>query len=203
MAKSPNEFYEKHSDGTETQLADLPFDIPTSWTWCRLGEIVLINPRNKIDDEQFVSFISMSMIRDGYNNSHSYEVRKWKDVKSGFTHIKEGDVAVAKITPCFENLKSVVFRNLKNGYGAATTELHVLRDFSNMLEKIYLLIFCKSPLFILGGCKTYTGTAGQQRVRKDYIVNSLFALPSNNEQKRIVHAIKSLFAIIDTLIERV
>ena len=198
-----NEFYEKFPDGTETLLTDLPFDIPDSWTWCRLGEIVLINPRNKIDDEQFVSFISMSMIRDGYNNSHSYEVRKWKDVKSGFTHIKEGDVAMAKITPCFENLKSVVFRNLKNGYGAATTELHVLRDFSNMLEKIYLLIFCKSPLFILGGCKTYTGTAGQQRVRKDYIVNSLFALPSNNEQKRIVHAIKSLFAIIDTLIERV
>ena len=147
-----------------------------------------------------VSFVPMTLISDGYNNKHYGEIRRWQDVKSGFTHIAENDIAIAKITPCFENLKSVVFKNLKNGYGAATTELYVLRDFSNMLDKVYLLVFVKSPHFVLGGTKTYTGTAGQQRVGKAYVSNSLFALPPLNEQYKITSTIKSLFSAIDKLI---
>ena len=110
-----------------------PFDIPDSWEWLRLGEVVQINPRNKIDDELDVSFIPMSLIADGYSNVHTSDICKWNEIKSGFTHFQENDVAIAKITPCFENRKSVVLSNLFNGYGAGTTELHILRTYGNTI----------------------------------------------------------------------
>ncbi|NMB95548.1 MAG: restriction endonuclease subunit S [Clostridiaceae bacterium] len=94
------------------------FDIPDGWEWVRLGDVVQINPRNKVDDDLDVSFIPMPLIADGYKNIHTSDIRKWKEVKSGFTHFQENDVAIAKITPCFENRKSVVLCNLYNGYGA-------------------------------------------------------------------------------------
>lgn len=53
---------------------------------------------------------------------HSFEIKKWRDIKKGFTHFADGDIGIAKITPCFQNRKSVIFRDLKNGYGAGTTE---------------------------------------------------------------------------------
>ena len=120
---------------------DLPFDIPDSWRWVRLKDVFIINPRNKLDDDLDVSFIPMPLIDDGYSGKHATEVRHWKEVKNGFTHFAEGDVGVAKITPCFENRKSTVFENLTNGYGAGTTELHVLRPFGNNIFVQYLLAY--------------------------------------------------------------
>lgn len=69
----------------------------------------------------------MDKILDGYSNDFSYKVKKWKEVKKGFTHFKKGDIGVAKITSCFENRKSVISDKLENGFGARTTELHIIR----------------------------------------------------------------------------
>ena len=66
---------------------EIPFEIPDNWCWVRLSTAVLINPRNKLDDEKEVSFIPMKYIEDGYKNKHSFEKRLWKDIKSNFTHI--------------------------------------------------------------------------------------------------------------------
>ena len=57
----------------------------------------------------------MSLIHDGYSNQFETEQRKWIEVKKGFTHFAENDVCFAKITPCFENRKSVVLSGLCNG----------------------------------------------------------------------------------------
>ena len=81
----------------------------------------------------------MKSIMDGFNNAFCYKKRKWRDVKSGFTHFKNGDVGFAKITPCFQNRKSVVFHGLENCYGAGTTELHILRAYSDTIFAAYLL----------------------------------------------------------------
>jgi len=141
-----------------------------------------------------VGFMSMPLLADGFRNQHSFETRKWKEVKSGFTHIMVGDVVVAKITPCFQNRKSAVIADLPNGYGAATTELHVLRDYTCRLYMPYILLLCKTNDFIVGGVANFTGTAGQQRVGKDYVSDYFLPLPPYAEQIRIVQAVESIIA---------
>jgi type I restriction enzyme S subunit len=169
--------------------------------WCRLGEIVEINPKNLLDDELDVSFVPMTMISDKFSNNHVSETRKWKEIKKGFTHFREGDIGVAKITPCFENRKSVIFANLTNKYGAGTTELHILRPYSKLFFSQYLLWFVKSGYFIDNGISNFTGAVGQQRVGKNIIESTPFPLPKIAEQKRIVTQIEKIFSQLDQIEE--
>jgi len=192
--------YYENIDGEIKCIDDeIPFEIPESWAWVRLGKVVQINPRNKLEDDLNVSFIPMALIDDGYKKSHTSEQKLWREIKSGFTHFRNGDIGIAKITPCFQNLKSVIFTNLTNGYGAGTTELHILRPFSSSILPLYLLWFAKNPIFIGDGKSTFTGTAGQQRVGKNFIENYLFPLPPLAEQQRIVGKVNTLLAMCDKL----
>ena len=171
--------------------ADMPFKIPDSWIWTSLSEIGLINPRNVIEDNLEVSFIPMDKISSKYNVSVNVDEKKlWKDVKSGYTHLKDGDVIMAKITPCFENKKSSVLHNLFNGYGAGTTELHVFRGIN--INPYYVLIYLKSPFFMKYASNNMTGTAGQQRVPSDIFATYPFPMPPYNEQKKIVKKVENL-----------
>ena len=142
---------------------EIPFDIPESWKWVRISSITMLNPKNDYPDDMDASFIPMPCVMDGYRNEHTYVIKKWGEIKKGFTHFSEGDIGVAKITPCFQNRKSVIFQALKNGFGAGTTELSIVRVLGESLERKYLLWFFKSDYFITNGVKSFTGTAGQQR----------------------------------------
>ena len=146
---------------------EIPFEIPESWKWVRLGNVVKKNPKNNLEDSLDVSFIPMNCVSDGYRNKHTFEIRKWGQIKKGFTHFANGDIAIAKITPCFQNRKSVIFRDLKNGVGAGTTELSVVRTINETIYDEYLLWFFKSDYFISNGVKSFSGTAGQQRIDKN------------------------------------
>ena len=137
----------------------------------------------------------MPCVSDGYRNTHTFEIRKWKDIKKGFTHFADYDIGVAKITPCFQNRKSVIFQNLINGYGAGTTELSIIRVINNSVSREYLLWFFKTDYFISNGVKSFTGTAGQQRIHKDYLSNCLIPLPPLAEQKRIVAKLEELLPL--------
>ena len=176
-----------------------PFDIPESWKWVRVQEITCLNPKNDLPDGLEVSFIPMALVDDGYRNKHTFEVRTWGEIKKGFTHFAEGDIGIAKITPCFQNRKSVIFRNLKNSYGAGTTELSIIRVVDNLLSRDFLLWFFKSPYFIANGVKSFTGTAGQQRIHKDYLSMCVLPLPPLAEQKRIVEKLKQLLPLCERL----
>lgn len=174
-----------------------PFEIPEGWMWVRVQEITCLNPKNNLPDDLNVSFIPMALIDDGYRNAYSFEIKSWRDIKKGFTHFADGDIGIAKITPCFQNRKSAVFRNLKNGYGAGTTELSIVRVINELLSQNFLLWFFKSAYFIENGVKSFTGTAGQQRIHKDYLAMCVFPLPPLAEQKRIVAKIEELLPYID------
>ncbi|MBQ7589338.1 MAG: restriction endonuclease subunit S [Verrucomicrobia bacterium] len=176
---------------------EIPFEIPETWKWVRVGEITILNPKNDIDDNLDTAFIPMSCISDGFRNQHTFEIKKWKDIKKGFTHFADNDIGIAKITPCFQNRKSVIFRQLKNGYGAGTTELSIVRVINATLIHEYLLWFFKSNDFISNGMESFTGTAGQQRIHKDYLVKCLIPLPPLEEQKRIVAKIEEIFPHIE------
>lgn len=176
-----------------------PFDIPESWMWVRVQEVTYLNPKNDLPDELEVSFIPMTLIDDGYRNSHSFEIRTWGSIKKGFTHFADGDIGIAKITPCFQNRKSVIFHNLKNRYGAGTTELSIVRIIDDLLLRDFLLWFFKSAYFIDNGVKSFTGTAGQQRIHKDYLAKCVLPLPPLAEQKRIVEKLEQLLPLCEQL----
>ena len=193
-----NLHYEKFSDGIVKCIEDeIPFDVPNNWEWVRIKTACVINPRNSIDDNTEVSFVPMANIKEGYANKFISDIRVWKKVKKGYTHFANNDIGIAKITPCFENKKSVVFSSLINGYGAGTTELYILRTISSLVIPEYLLNFVKRDDFIAGGVLTFSGDVGQQRVTKDYVANYLFTLPPLNEQQRILNAVHTATSLIE------
>lgn len=179
---------------------EIPFDIPENWTWARLGDIFQVNPRNHVENENIdVSFLPMASIDEGYGSNYHPEIRKWKEVKKGFTHFANNDVVLAKISPCFQNLKSAFIHDLVNGIGAGTTELHVLRMFANTIDAQYLLYFVQNPGLINAGVKTFKGVVGQQRISTDFIKEYLIPLPPLAEQKRIADKVSSLFVQLDAI----
>lgn len=186
-------------DFTPLKESDHPYQLPSGWVWVKLSSVGEINPRNKLEDDSQVGFIPMSLIQDGYANKHSFQIKKWSEVKQGFTHFQEGDIGVAKITPCFENRKSCVFRNLPNGKGAGTTELHIYRDTCNVFDPEFLLLYFKTESFISIGKSKMTGTAGQQRIPKNYFAETPIPLPPLAEQKRITEKIAYLLHQCDEL----
>ena len=174
---------------------EIPFEIPESWTWGRLSNMVQINPKNYVDDNKEAAFIPMEKIEATYLSSYTYTVRKWREIKSGYTHFADGDVAFAKITPCFQNRKSMILNNLPNGIGAGTTELKVLRPYRNTLSVEYLLFFLESPYFVEEA--VFKGTANQQRIISGYLENKLFPLPPLNEQRSIAEKIKKSIVAVE------
>ena len=167
--------------------------------WSRFSSAFIINPRNNLPDDTEVSFIPMPLIQEGYANNHTYDIKLWGKVKSGFTHFAEKDIGVAKITPCFENKKSVVFDGLKNGFGAGTTELHIIRIVNDTINPEYVLWNIKTDAFISNGVNAFSGAVGQKRIGKEFIENSLIPVPPRNEQNRIVDSISITFAYIDAI----
>lgn len=176
---------------------ELPFSLPLGWTWTQIARLGVVSPRNEAREDHEASFIPMSMIAADYGAGHEHEVRRWAAIRRGYTHFAEGDVGLAKITPCFENGKSTVFRNLTGGIGSGTTELHVVRPLLTAAE--YIVLFLKSPYFIETGIPRMTGTAGQKRVPREYFTSSPFPLPPLAEQHRIVGRVDELMALCSRL----
>lgn len=192
-----NSYYEKFLATGEVKCIDdeIPFEIPQRWEWCRISSIFQLNPRIEANDDMLAAFIPMEAISAVYGSEYRYYERKWKEIKSGFTQFADGDIAFAKITPCFQNRKSAVFSNLPNGIGAGTTELKVLRPYGETINRFYTLYFLESPYFIDEA--TFKGTANQQRIVVGYLENKLFPLPPIEEQRRIAGKIAEVLPIAD------
>ena len=186
-----NKYYEQIGKKCLDITDEIPFVIPETWQWVRIRDVFQLNPKNEAEDEKLVAFIPMEKISAGYKSDFSFDTAKWGTIKKGFTHFANGDVAFAKITPCFQNRKSAIFHDLPNGIGAGTTELKVLRPYGNTIDRWYLLYFLESPYFIDEA--TFKGTANQQRIVVGYLEDKLFPLPTQKEQQRIVAQIEKLF----------
>ena len=176
---------------------DLPFTLPENWQWTQIAKLGALNPRNTAEDGKLASFVPMPMIAAEFGVANGHKPRKWNEIKQGYTHFAEGDVGLAKITPCFENGKSTIFKGLTGGIGAGTTELHILRPV--LVSPEYVLLVLKSPYFIETGIPKMTGTAGQKRVSSDYFAYSPFPLPPLAEQHRIVAKVEELMSLCDRL----
>jgi len=176
-----------------------PFGLPEGWSFSRIGDLGLINPRNYLSDELKVSFVPMNLISEGYGVRPSFLEKKWNEIKIGYTHFQDGDIALAKITPCFENSKCCIFRSLINGYGAGTTELHVLRPITGIVNSEYIYLFLKTASFLKKGEKLMKGTAGQKRVPLNYFEEGIIPIPPNHEQVIIINRINHMLNKINIL----
>lgn len=176
-------------------------ELPATWRWSRLLDIGEISPRNEAPDDQVTAFVPMSGVPQLHRAPIVAETRRWSEIKKGYTHFANGDVVLAKITPCFENGKAAVVENLPGdaGIGAGTTELQVFRPIHSGVLPGYVYLFLRSPLFMVEGEKNMTGTAGQKRVSTDYFATRAFPLPPTEEQSRIVAKVDELMALCDRL----
>ncbi|MCI7548727.1 MAG: restriction endonuclease subunit S [Bacteroides sp.] len=192
-----NSHYEKIVATGEVKCIDeeIPFDIPDTWEWCRVSSLFQINPKVIADDNANAAFIPMEAISAGYGSEFRYYEKKWSEIKTGYTSFADNDIAFAKITPCFQNRKSAIFKELPNGIGAGTTELKILRTFGETMNRWFVLYFLESSYFIDEA--TFKGTANQQRIVVGYLENKLFPVPPLAEQERIVERIGTIMPIID------
>jgi type I restriction enzyme S subunit len=177
-----------------------PFELPNGWAWTCLAELAEIGPRNSsFDDDTEASFVPMPLISTSYKGDHGSETRLWKEIKKGYTHFADGDIGLAKITPCFENSKAAFFSGLINGVGTGTTELHIARPIESTVDPLFILLYLKAPMFLKVGETKMTGTAGQKRVPKDFFAYNPLPFAPLDEQHRIVSKVDELMSLCDAL----
>ena len=125
--------------------------------------------------------------------------REVSDVRDGFTQFLDGDVLVAKITPCFENGKGGLVQGTPEGVGFGTTELHVLRP-SAEIDGRFLYYVTTSDHFRKLGEAAMTGAAGQKRVPEDFVRDYRVALPPIASQRTIADHLDRETARLDRLV---
>ena len=172
--------------------------LPEQWCLARVRDLVELNPRNDCPDELSVGFVPLARLGTRYRSHHTFETKKWADVKNGYTHFADGDVLLARITPSFENGKAGIARGLPNGLGAGSTEFIVCRPFAGGVLAEYLLAYFKRRKFLQDGASVMSGAVGHQRVPKRFVLDSLLPLPPVTEQKRIIDKLDYILAQVDT-----
>ncbi len=162
----------------------------------KLGEVCDINPKIQVtDDHVEVSFVPMQNVsEDGI--IYLSETRLYGEVKKGFTSFHNGDVLFAKITPCMENGKGGIVKNLKNGLGFGSTEFHVLRPHSDIVLSDWLYYLTSWPVFRKECEKNMTGSAGQKRVPKSFLEEYKLFLPPLETQRHIAAVLDKVSALI-------
>lgn len=169
----------------------------SKWPLRKLGddEICILNPKKAevagLANDTPVSFVPMARVDEISGTMNVSESKNLGDVRKGYTYFAEGDVVFAKITPCMENGKSAIARNLINGVGFGTTEFHVLRP-RNLVTSEWLRLFVRDKNFREQAKKNMHGAAGQQRVPVDFLRDSQIPVPPIHEQHRIVQRIEDL-----------
>jgi len=162
-------------------------------------EVTTINPKNQVslEDSDEITFVQMSAINAENASIRTPEIKLMAETRrKGFSYFKEGDVLFAKITPCMQNKKSAIAKHLINGIGYGSTEFHVLRPTACILGE-YLLQILRSPKFIEIAKNHFTGTAGQQRVPKDFIANFTISLPPIELQKRFAIKAQECLSLLE------
>lgn len=155
-------------------------NLPTT----ELDSVATINPRlsRSLDDDETVSFLGMADVSEDGTTSAG-EDRSYSDVRKGFTPFRNGDILIAKITPCFQNGK-IVQAEITRDHGFGSTEFHVVRT-GDDLDPRYLLHYLRRPIIRVEGERRMTGSGGQRRVPTQYVKNLQIPLPSIKEQRRI------------------
>lgn len=190
--KNAKELFESYLQGVFEKKGE-------GWEEKKLGEVFEIKPpkkeaKEKLCDSDLVSFFPMEDLGVCENEIKPVKERRLKDVAGSYTYFAENDVLLAKITPCFENGKLGVAKNLKNGIGFGSSEYIVFRS-NGKIEPEFLFYYLSRNSFRKEGRKFMSGAVGHKRVSKDWIENYLFSFPKSKEaQQTIVRQLDALRA---------
>ncbi|MBU3913059.1 MAG: restriction endonuclease subunit S, partial [Nanoarchaeota archaeon] len=165
----------------------------------KLGSVCELNPKKseiREPEDLEVSFVPMADVKEHQIYFNLNETRKIKEVYTGYTYFKENDVLLAKVTPCFENGKSGIAKNLKNKMGFGSSEFHVLRASDKILPQIIYYVI-SSERFINSGKKQMSGTGGLKRLSKDYVTSFQIPLPPLPLQQKFAKIVEKVEKLKD------
>lgn len=170
------------------------------WATTTLGEMCLIRPpkqeaKSELNGNDEVSFVPMDALGIRQKWFDISQRRALDKVYSGYTYFANGDVLLAKITPCFQNGKLGIAQNLENGVGFGSSEFFVFRC-SDQLSPEFLFYFLSQETFTMAGVARMAGAVGHQRVPLEFIQSLELPLPPIPEQERIVALLDEAFAAI-------
>ncbi len=175
-------------------------DIDPEWEMVELEKICELNPKkSQISDknqELVVSFVPMADINENQMYFTPEQKKRLGDVFEGYTYFRNEDVLLAKVTPCFENGKAGLARNLLNGIGFGSSEFYVLRA-SNKVRPEWIYYNIVTSSFRESGKAKMTGTGGLQRVPKDFVSRWLVPRPDMEIQDKVIYKIQQEQQIVD------
>ncbi|EMA14633.1 restriction endonuclease subunit S [Haloarcula amylolytica] len=169
----------------------------------RLKHLARINPtKSELSDHDSETDVSFVPLEDFGTDGEikDTETRPLEEVYDGYTYFREGDIAIAKITPSFENGKGAICRGLENGIGFGTTELHVLRPREGVSTG-FLWYILRSKPFMDEAETAMRGVAGQQRVPTEFVENYTIQYPGHSEGHRIQTYLSEKEGRIDSAIQ--
>jgi type I restriction enzyme S subunit len=177
--------------------------VPSHWSPKRLRFLAQLNPSkgevSELSISTEVSFVPMEAISERGGLSLE-QTRPLSDVLTGYTYFREGDVSIAKITPCFENGKGAIMRGLSAGVGFGTTELIVARARPDTTTPEFLDWLFRSPAFRTWGEAAMYGAGGQKRVPDDFVRDFISPGAPLAEQIAIAAFLDRETAKIDALV---
>lgn len=169
----------------------------TPWPVKSLSEVCEIRPakseiKGRFGPTEHVSFIPMKDLAIGKKNFEHSETREIGKVYSNYTYFANGDVLLAKITPCFENGKLGIAKDLINGIGFGSSEYFVLRPREEICNG-WIYYYLSRQKFRIEGSRHMTGAVGHKRVSKQFIENYKIPVPPKKEQQRIINMLDRTF----------
>lgn len=174
---------------------------PEHWEIRKIKDFIEFDPpKSEIKESDFekeCTFLPMENLRNGKMNL--IQTRKIKDVYSGYSYFIEGDIVLAKVTPCFENGNIAVSRGLENGVGFGTTEIFTIRPIS--IDVNFLFYRLQEEIFVEKGKSTMYGVGGLKRLSPEFIRSYKIAVPPFDEQQQIATYLDEKTAHIDSLIQ--
>jgi len=197
-----NKFLVEESDFQDSsgRIAEASLGLPEGWKWKSIGEICEINPSKKeavgLPDDMEVTFVPMNAVSEVTGKIENPGIKRLRDVKKGYTYFREGDVLFAKITPCMENGKSAIARDLVNGLGFGSTEFHVIRPLNETIAE-WIYYFVRQKSFRELAARNMTGSVGQQRVPDEFLESVKVPVPTLPEQRRIVARIREMLSKLE------
>lgn len=176
-------------------------EVPEHWNITRIKYVAELTPSKSgilSRLEERCSFIPMEKLK--LDTLILDETRQIKDVYQGYTYFEDGDVLIAKVTPCFENQNMAIAANLVNGIGFGSSEIYVLRTEAEGLNQ-FLLYRLQESVFMQLGAGAMTGAGGLRRVPSEFLNNFQFGLPPISEQQGIVEHIEKMKSKFNDLID--
>ncbi|MBU2848124.1 N-6 DNA methylase [Acidithiobacillus ferriphilus] len=190
------EGYQEVINGARAVLDHYRPHIPIhpDWPMVTLGEACVVNPRKSevanLDGSTAVSFVPMSDIGEHEMFFEPKETKQLDDVTTSYTYFKDGDVLLAKVTPCFENGKAGIAYGLRNGIGFGSSEFYVLRPTDTLLPE-WVFMCAATPAFRAWATPQMTGTGGLQRVPRSVVESYQIPLPPLTTQQALVAEIEA------------